>query len=204
MTEEILHDLKVPFAAPSANLFGHTSPTSAQHVLKEFNNAVPVVDGGECEIGLESTVVSARKTTKGKWLVQILRPGGISRQEIHQVLTDAEVDFTLERTESVASPGHLKHHYQPSSPLIIVVRPMTDEFLLREAQARLNKSFNSVAKLTLDLDPRQAARTLYQSFRDLSAPSQIIVVERKPEHSGILWEAVWDRISRASVFTLEG
>jgi len=202
MTEEILRDLKVPFAAPSANLFGHTSPTSAQHVITEFKGQIPVVDGGECEVGVESTVLSARKTQKGKWLVEILRPGGVSRQEIADVLQNKKIQFSIERAQSQASPGNLKHHYQPSSPLVVTAGPAEEKLLLQEACDKLKKSFTSVAWLTLDSDPRQAARTLYQSFRDLSGEGRVIAVHRKPEHSGGDWEAIWDRIERASSLAL--
>jgi L-threonylcarbamoyladenylate synthase len=204
MTEEILNDLKIPLAAPSANLFGHTSPTSAEHVIKEFNGQVPVVDGGDCEIGVESTVLSARKTTKGKWLVEILRPGGVSRKEINDVLQTAKLNFSVERAQSQASPGHLPHHYQPSSPVVIVRAQTTDDQILMFATQQLGKKLASVAWLNLDQDARQAARTLYQAFRELSRDGQLIAIKHDPHHDGPEWEAVWDRVERASSCTFRG
>ena len=202
MTEEILKDLSVPFAAPSANLFGHTSPTSAQHVLKEFNNEIPVVDGGECEVGVESTVIAARLSKQGKWLVEILRPGGVSRQEISDVLQAAKIKFSVERVQSQASPGHMKHHYQPSSPLV-VAHNRDEKLLLQSLEAKTKKTFTKVNWLELDSDPRQAARSLYQSFRDLSGEGQVIGVERQTIHNGDNWEAIWDRIERAATLHLK-
>lgn len=202
MAEEILRDLKVPFAAPSANLFGQTSPTSAQHVLKEFNGQIPVVDGGECDVGVESTVISARKTSKGKWIVEILRPGGVSRQEIIDVLKSAKFDFSVERATSQASPGNLKHHYQPSSPVVIVEGHRDEKIILSALNEKMPGKIARISWLDLDDDPRQAARTLYQSFRDLSGEAQAIAIERKSLHSSSDWEAIWDRIQRASFLKL--
>ncbi len=201
MTEEILKNLSVPFAAPSANLFGHASPTSALHVLKEFNSEIPVVDGGECEVGVESTVISARLSKQSKWLVEILRPGGVSRQEISDVLQAEKLKFSVDRVQSQATPGHMKHHYQPASPLVIT-RNRDEKLLLQSLEAQTKKTFTQVKWLELHSDPRQAARALYQSFRDLSGEGQVIAVEREQVHSGDNWEAVWDRIERAATLNL--
>ena len=201
MTEQILRDLSVPFAAPSANLFGHTSPTSAQHVIQEFKGAISVVDGGECEIGVESTVIAARFSKQGKWRIEILRPGGVTRTQIHDVLQEAKIKFSLERVQSQASPGHLQHHYQPSSPLVITAN-RDQKLLLHALETKTKNTFVKVNWLELDQDPRQAARALYQSFRDLSGDKAVIAVERRPLHSGGDWEAVWDRIERAATLNL--
>lgn len=197
LTEKILKDLKVPVAAPSANRFGHTSPTSADHVEAEFSGQVSVVDGGDCEIGVESTVLSAREGQKGQWIVEILRPGGISRKQIRDVLQKAKVSAVIERAESRVAPGHLKHHYQPSSPLALVPSEMQDSEV---AQRYSDVGILKIQWVTLDNDPKMAARALYQLFHDLSAPGVGLAFRVEPFHHGEDWEAVWDRLNRAATY----
>jgi hypothetical protein len=93
----------------------------------------------------------------------------------------------------------LKTHYQPSSPVIIVEnRPWSAELKSR-AEQMLDTKFNYVHELSLGLSPQIAARRLYENFRELSAaPGSLITVVRTPENSTVEWEAIWDRIERAS------
>lgn len=199
-TLEILRKLDVPLAAPSANRFGRTSPTRAQHVENEFDGQVAVVDGGDCEVGLESTVVDAQKSGD-HWMIRILRPGGVSRQEIQNELSKHGFRFSIERAESSASPGHLKAHYQPAVPVVILDADLTDSEVLKRVQSALKISATSVSHLGLGHAPEQAARRLYQDFRELSQnPKTVIAVRRTPQNSG--WEALWDRIERASSLKL--
>ena len=110
----------VPLAAPSANLSGRPSPTTAEHCVHDLWGKVPLIlDGGQCDVGVESTVVSVT----GDHPV-ILRPGIISLEEIRQYLPDAEVSEAVRRKvsddEKVASPGLKYKHYSPECRVILV------------------------------------------------------------------------------------
>lgn len=119
----------VPIAAPSANRSGHTSPTTAQHVLDDLNGRVSLIlDGGKCEVGLESTVldVTAEVPT-------ILRPGGITYEMLTQVLGEVEIDASaLKPLEGrpAKSPGMKYAHYAPRAQ-VVVVRGQIDEIVKR-------------------------------------------------------------------------
>ncbi len=197
---QILRELQIPLAAPSANLFGKTSPTSAAHVEKEFSGAVPVVDGGESEIGVESTVLAYDASTPN--VLHILRPGGISRPQIERVLLENNLNFDLVRTSSAASPGHLKAHYQPNCPVIILDdKPWTEE-IRKRIEADLDRPFPYVHEMKLGASAQVAARKLYGEFRQFSeVQGGLIVITRTKDNTAPEWEAVWDRIERAASFT---
>jgi L-threonylcarbamoyladenylate synthase len=196
---EILRALQIPLAAPSANLFGRTSPTAAAHVEKEFAGQVPVVDGGPSEVGVESTVVSFDPAEARK--LQILRPGGISRAQIQKALLDAGVQLEVVRAHSEASPGHLKSHYQPNCPVVILDDKAWSEDFRKTIEAKLDRPFPYVHEMKLGPSAQLAARRLYEEFRQFSeVQGGLIVITRSKENSGLEWEAVWDRIERAASF----
>jgi L-threonylcarbamoyladenylate synthase len=112
----------VPIAAPSANKSGKPSPTTADHVLSDLGDTIPgVVDGGPCEVGLESTVVDC--TDADPSVVTILRPGGISREQLQSVIATVHIDPSLESGVLQAAPkapGMKYTHYAPSAPVRLV------------------------------------------------------------------------------------
>lgn len=108
-----------PIAAPSANRFGHTSPTQASHVWDDLAGRIELIlDGGKCPIGLESTVLDLTIDPP-----MILRPGGIAREEIERVIgpvnlaSRANINGSFEQ---ISSPGMLERHYSPTARLILV------------------------------------------------------------------------------------
>ncbi|MDR2663402.1 MAG: threonylcarbamoyl-AMP synthase [Treponema sp.] len=104
-------------AAPSANPFGRLSPTRASHVLESLGNKIDcVIDGGPCSVGVESTVLSLAGTGE---LPRILRPGGISREQLERVIGPAACGGAAEAPSEVLSPGMLKSHYAPKTPLTL-------------------------------------------------------------------------------------
>lgn len=113
----LIQESSLPIAAPSANLSGRPSPTSAMHVLADLNGKIAgVVDGGETGIGVESTVLDC--TTE---IPTILRPGGVTKEQLEQVIGRVNVDAALLDEKQVPkSPGMKYAHYAPKSPLIIV------------------------------------------------------------------------------------
>jgi len=111
---------KLPIAAPSANTSGKPSPTTAQHVMRDMDGRVPmIIDGGACDVGVESTVLDIRTTP-----VRVLRPGGVTPKMIADVLGEVEVDGSvlrpLKEGEIARSPGMKYKHYAPDGSLVIV------------------------------------------------------------------------------------
>ena len=113
MAQQLLTAFGGGIAAPSANRYGHVSPTRAEHVRDEFGDSIRVVlDGGECKLGLESTIVACLEGT-----VRLLRPGGVTLSQLQRVVGEVLVDKSP-RTPRV--PGDRHAHYAPSTALSIV------------------------------------------------------------------------------------
>lgn len=193
--QKILDQLPTPIAAPSANLFGKTSPTTAAHVEQEFEKQIPVVDGGPCNIGLESTVIAF----PGPNEVTILRPGGVSKTELAAALKYAFPQVTITEQQSVASPGHLKEHYRPAIPLVLVhAREIPKDQELECIARELDRKGRPV-ELKLSMDALLAARSLYGDLRRLSSlDSGFIIFCTEPYFNLPNWEAIKDRLTRAA------
>ena len=188
IAQEILKSCQTPFAAPSANLFGKTSPTLSKHVLTEFDNKIAVVDGGPSEVGLESTVLRTLKEN-GQWVIEILRPGGVTSQQLDTLLKkNWPKPVTIRRAFSQASPGHTLQHYQPVKPL----------WLLNPGQPLpVDKSLK--VELKLSSDPLIAARELYSRLREAAeTDADIIYFQLESMHLTPAWEAHMDRLTRAA------
>ena len=132
----LIEAARCPIAAPSANLSGKPSPTSAAHVARDLDGRIDmIIDGGECEIGLESTVISIDSGT-----VRILRPGAVTREMLADAGIEASVDEAVcdpaKAGEKPASPGMKYKHYAPDAPLYLV-EGGTDELLAAARQAAL-------------------------------------------------------------------
>jgi L-threonylcarbamoyladenylate synthase len=182
-------------AAPSANKFGHVSPTTAQHVRDEFGDALFILDGGACEVGLESTIVDLSRGSP-----VLLRPGGIAREELESVLGRpvASRDAGAPRAS-----GTLDAHYAPRTALALVDPGMLDAELampsniavlaLREAPLHARVT----SWITGPFDAARYGHDLYANLRTLdSSGAKRIVVESPPRIAA--WEAVNDRLMRAA------
>ncbi|GIX35417.1 MAG: threonylcarbamoyl-AMP synthase [Lysobacteraceae bacterium] len=189
VAQQVLEAFGGPLAAPSANRFGRISPTCAAHVRAEFGADVPVVlDGGDCPVGIESTIVDLSGPRP-----RILRPGMIGRQAIEAVIGP------LAEADDGPAPrvaGSLDKHYAPSAPLRIVPRAE----LLAGGPARvlaLDTLPAGCAGLALPAEPRAYAHGLYAALRALDGEDGCeIRVEQLPE--GADWEAPRDRLRRAA------
>lgn len=209
---DLIRLVQTPLAAPSANRFGKTSPSCADHVRSEFPEGdLLVLDGGECEIGLESTVISFTLNSDGNDLIQILRPGGITEEMLHEALKKWFKPATIGRASSEASPGHLKHHYMPSVPLVIVGTQADIGLTPNECdRIRSTLGLNEIkraAELRLSKDATLAARELYSEMRRLGeSGADIIYVRQNSENTDTspsgLWQAIWDRLTRAASLNL--
>lgn len=190
-------------AAPSANRFGHISPTTAEHVRREFGADVRVVlDGGPCDVGIESTIVDLSRETP-----RVLRPGRIAVAELEAVIGRVEVGAVA------ASPrvsGALASHYAPRTPAELVARKDIRGQVRRAASE--GERFVVLARgepiadaegLTLPADASEYARNLYAALRELDAEdADRILVEAVP--TGEEWDAVRDRLARACSSNLGG
>jgi L-threonylcarbamoyladenylate synthase len=105
---DILRTFGKPIAAPSANKFGHVSPTKAEHVYKDFykDSEVLIIDGGSCSFGIESTVMKIVDSDEGKFDALILRKGGVSKEHLQQTLADLGLSEKVSLTQ--VAPKHSK------------------------------------------------------------------------------------------------
>jgi L-threonylcarbamoyladenylate synthase len=202
---DVLRDGHGGVAAPSANRFGHVSPTTAQHVRDEFGAAIHVLDGGASEVGIESTIVDL-----SRGFPALLRPGRVTPQEIADVLGEApRLPDGSDATAPRAS-GTLKAHYAPRTPLALLPFEALEPLLLgaREAGervalvARVSRAgrwvdADGVRFVAAPEDPDVYARELYGLLRALDRGDVArILIEKLPDT--IEWIAVNDRLGRAA------
>jgi L-threonylcarbamoyladenylate synthase len=200
MAQQLLTAFGGGIAAPSANRYGHVSPTRAEHVRDEFGDAVRVImDGGECKLGLESTIVDCSGEVP-----RLLRPGSVTLAKLRAVLPDIVVGAT---TESPRVPGSSHSHYAPVTPLQIVRGGELDQLA-----GRLSEGGQRIAVLAQRLPLRTHkyvtwvnagtrheafAHDLYANLRSLDkAGTARILVQEVPADEK--WDAVRDRLQRAS------
>lgn len=203
---ELLRLSKLSVAAPSANLFTQLSPTTAAHVEAGLGEGIPVLDGGACQVGIESTIVSV--AADGQW--QLLRPGMISEADIAKVAGGpqkkaAESNKVAAAVTTPKAPGQHALHYSPRTPLFL----FKDRATLLESSEQLIEAGNTCAALligdgdkptchvtTLSNQPTEVAEQLYGALHHLDALKvDKLLVELPPDTPP--WAAVLDRLSRA-------
>jgi L-threonylcarbamoyladenylate synthase len=199
VAREILRAFGGPVVAPSANLSGHVSPTTAAHVQSDLAGRIDlIVDGGPVEVGVESTIVGCFDAP------MLLRPGGVPRGEIERVLGRALVlppDDAQDDSGLPLAPGMLASHYAPRTKVRFNVdRVETGEVLLAFGSATLPGMDGAtiVMNLSAQGDLTEAAANLFGYLRILDAKgARAIAVMPVPQHG--LGEAINDRLRRASV-----
>ncbi len=208
LARRLVRTVGAPLAAPSANRFGATSPTTAEHVRAEFEREdLFILDGGPCDVGIESTVVEVVEESRRDAL-RILRPGAVTRDDLALALAGSSRAWTNERAQSAKSPGHTAQHYPPAIPLVIVSTPTrhgepVPPGAIDEARRRLEKPGGAWVELRLEPAPALAARTLYASMRSLAASGAAFMVVRRDAQRRVgQWDAIWDRLERAASLTL--
>lgn len=199
-----LIDLTGPLAAPSANRFGHTSPSCAQHVLQEFDNQVYVLDGGPCEIGIESTVIEIDELNRKLY---ILRPGMLNKSDLIKTLSKWSHKVQITERMNHRSPGHLEHHYMPEIPLLLASKndSIDSTFFKKKDSLLENTKLKGLTQprvytLILSSDANQAARELYSKLRE-AKPSEfdLIVYQVSDEQiKDLSWSGILDRLWRAA------
>jgi L-threonylcarbamoyladenylate synthase len=200
VAQQLLKAFGGGIAAPSANKFGRLSPTTAKHVREELGNAVEIVlDGGPCDVGIESTIVDLTREPP-----VILRPGRVSAQQIADALLVPLGEPAVDRPRV---PGSLASHYAPRTPLKIVLPDEIESYVRRQVVpppvavlARRGRPHDSKVALwqVAPETPEEYARLLYGTLRRLDdAGCRLIVVEALPQLPE--WTAVRDRLDRAAM-----
>jgi Sua5/YciO/YrdC/YwlC family protein len=210
LTLALLKKFEGGIAAPSANKFGKLSPTTAHDVACAFGDQVAyVLDGGTCDVGIESTILDVTGT-----IPTILRPGMISKDELEEVLGTVELRSAGENGHAkvasegeIRAPGSHKSHYAPNTPVKLV-----DQATLEKELADLigsnqrpgvlafqhpKMTLNSIPWIVAEEEPEGYAKHLYANLRQLDdCRCDWILVEQVPESSA--WQGIKDRLLRAS------
>lgn len=202
----LIRQAGVPVAAPSANRFGRTSPTTAAHVLEDLDGRIDaVLDGGATEVGVESTVIGPSENGAG-WV--IYRPGGVSKEALEGVLGEVAVFQPVERVgepESLPSPGVGIRHYAPRARLVLMsggdlaAAVAADGskvgVMLPEGWEAPGAAF--VYRWGAWGDGEALARRLFAGLRELDEAGAEVIVCPVPEMGGI-GEAIRDRLRKAA------
>jgi L-threonylcarbamoyladenylate synthase len=199
LTLQLLNSLDFPLAAPSANPFGYISPTNAQHVFYQLQNKIPyILNGGECDKGIESTVIGFNKD-----IPIIYRPGIITQEAIEKITGSC---FIKDTASEIISPGMLPYHYSPATPFHLVNTESEIEelanntkqigalcyqkkysFIPSQQQLLLSKTGN--------LD--EAAKNLYAALIELDRMKLSIIVSEKLPNNG-LGKIINERLQKAA------
>ena len=211
VTREIIRLSGVPIAAPSANISGKPSTTTAAHVLHDHDGKIAaIVDGGACRVGVESTIVDLTEERP-----RLLRPGGITPEQLIAVLGDLVVDKAvtaqISKDEIVKAPGMKYKHYAPQSEVIIVagsrekaaayirkrITP-NDRVLCFEEELPLYEGCNPLP-YGKEADVATLSAGLFAALRELDDPNISKVYARCPEGGGVAY-AVQNRLKKAAAF----
>ena len=213
IAREIILRSGVPFSAPSANISGKPSPTTAQDVFADMNGKIPlIIDGGESDAGVESTVISVLEE-----IPIILRPGIVTKEEIEKVL-NKEIKVAKEVTEGVKadsivrSPGMKYKHYAPNAK-VTIVKGSIENFVkfveLNKKENTLVMCFDGEEKLMPVSaiaygkinDPKSQAHNLFAVLREFDQKNAEQVFVRCPETTGVSL-AVYNRLIRSAGFNV--
>ena len=200
VAQALIREAGVPIAAPSANLFGYVSPTCAQHVLDGLGDHVDLIlDGGPCQIGVESTIVSM----VGTW-TELLRPGSVTLAELREVIGPV---VRAAASQTVVAPGQLPRHYATRTPVTILaaqgVRPVVHGheragLLAMSPLGQADERFCAIEVLSAAGDLREAARHLFAALRRLDTLGLDRLYAEPCDEQG-LGLAIMDRLRRCAV-----
>ena len=198
----LIQSLGRPIAAPSANLFTHLSPTTADHVFKQLGSKIKIIlDGGKTICGVESTILLIKKNTRPV----CLRAGGLPIEEIEKIV--GKVEVSKKQSSKVLAPGNLKFHYAPRKPLIIVKNEeeIAEHFkdfkkkkgFLAFQKIKNKKIFSDWRILSPSGDLKEAASNFFDFLHQLDeGPAEIIFAEKVKEVG--LGRAIMERLNKAA------
>ena len=218
-TRRIIDAAGVPLAAPSANLSGSPSPTCARHTMDDMRGRIDaVLDGGECNFGVESTVV-----TLATDVPRLLRPGAVTPEELREVLGELEIDSAvmgkLKEGAKVASPGMKYKHYSPNAEVTIVRGSLSQycDYIRNAAEQENACGREKIFALCFDGeedqiplhcvtygredDPLTQSHRLFTALRELDERGALKVYARCPSADGV-GMAVYNRLLRAAGFSV--
>ncbi len=198
----LIREARTPIAAPSANRFGGISPTKAEHVFKQLGENIDMIlDGGQCTVGLESTII---KSEDGQTV--LLRPGGLPVEDIEKITGKIKQNFPLfdpSGTGKAESPGQLPYHYSPVTPLSLIEDLNNFKTgnlragLLAFKKPGMDLPFAKTEILSENGDLREAAANLFSCLNNLDAAGLDIIYAERVPLSG-LGIAIMDRLTRAA------
>ncbi len=184
IAQALLHSFGGPVAAPSANPSGRISPTTAQHVMSGLSGKIAgVIDGGQCEVGLESTIIGF----DGKTPI-MLRAGGLAAEDIERVLAEP----LRAHSGAITAPGQLISHYAPRARL----RLEATQIAPGEALIGFGNVPDAAVNLSPTGDLTEAAARLFAALHDMDEKAEAIAVSPIPHHG--LGAAINDRLRRAA------
>ena len=201
---ELIKKSGVPVAAPSANLSGRPSPTTAAHVAEDLSDKIDyIIDGGPCRVGLESTVIDLTVTPP-----RILRPGGVSQETLAALL--GEVTGYAPRDEdttSPKSPGMKYKHYAPKAEMVVFEGKTCREAILKQVTACKNKKVCVLTAGQTDLydcdvidcgkEPVEYAKALFGALREADALEADVIFAELPFAPGGIVTALKNRIYKS-------
>ena len=204
VAQALLRESGMAIAAPSANLYSTVSPTSAAHVHEAFGEKLEMIlDGGACQVGLESTVVAISGES-----VELLRPGAVTLEQLRAAL--GAIDPVHVRTVFASkdtpqsSPGLMKVHYAPRTPLafrseveMCALPARTGLIAFRKPEPAAHAAFSEVLVLSPSGNQQEIAKRLFAALRELDRKElELIVIDSCPEEG--LGLAIMDRLRRAT------
>jgi len=207
VARELIRVAEVPIAAPSANLSGSPSPTTADYVMRDMDGRIEmIIDGGQSEIGVESTVVSLTGS-----VCTVLRPGDIIPRELYEVVGEVAVAEAVKvpsaAGENPESPGMKYKHYAPETQLVLLSGEREDviSFVNNEKRKKAVLAYSEDAEKYIDAyvidigsadDPKGQMHNLFKALRDVEkAEADIIYANLPPENDDFL--ALYNRMIRA-------
>jgi len=204
----IIEQAGVPLAAPSANASGKPSPTSAAHVAEDMNGRIDaIVDGGRCDVGVESTIVTLATEPP-----TLLRPGGITPEQLEEVLGEIQISHAvfeqLQEGERVQSPGMKYKHYSPLAQVTIIKGSFEQykKFLLAQKDEVCavcfngeGKNFAKAVEYGAENDSFSQARGFFDALREVDSMGCRRAFVRCPQSKGV-GLAVYNRLLRSAAF----
>ncbi len=199
---ELIKTSNTPIAAPSANKFGHLSPTDAQHVVKSLGNKVDIIlDGGKCSVGVESTILELHKDK-----IYLLRPGGLSKEDIENEI--GKIETGKINKDKPNAPGQLAFHYAPSIPLDF----LTEKTILKYEEKKtavlffnenkFSKEFKYAKVLSPSGEMKEAAANLFQFLHEFEKEDLDVILVEPVKEEG-LGVAIMDRLKKAAAKFIE-
>lgn len=201
VAQAIIKESGLPLAAPSANLFKHVSPTTAEHVAAQLADRIAgIVDGGACSVGVESSIISLVGEPT------VLRPGAVTPEMFAKILGEVKVkESTSKPGQAMAAPGQCDTHYKPQVPLYFGKLPegfTLPAHTVRIAFGNQEGPIPATVNLSETGDMTEATAKLYAYMHDLDLPEYDLILVDPIPNTGV-GMALNDRLKRASIKQLQ-